>query len=495
MTLFQIGTVAITSDSLPALFAIPAFVSVGLWLSIKNRLFGTLDIALLCAISAIQLMTLPLVTDSYTSQLNIFVLSWPVITFLFGYGAWRLSGRKPLQHWPWYRFGLLTTLLLLTVDLAGAFLITPTPGRVWLLGGAGMMDALVLGPPALTLAFYGVLDCRSPLVFCGAGCRNANKCLHNMVPLAKTTKRTTLPVWKRILLSTVLALVTFLTYAGMCQKDPKAKEPIPIAVAMNLNEFVEGMAAKYGIEEPSILNTGDNTVAFTRKTQSGAHVEIVLGELFAKKPELVDDLDNAKAVLGHEFGHALLFARDQGYPGLLVIAVYVLTLAALLGSMPTKRGIFLAGLLIFIALVTASAGFGVNTNSAIRRMVIGSVALGVLVALRWNATTACRDYFKDHSPTRYAILLASIAAATILFAGMPLIGTLNTKRELFADKIAACEAGQTQIIKVLNLLHPGNQSVFEEWIFDPFHPAPNVRFSALSGLTDQDLAKACKELR
>ena len=494
MVLFQVGSVAITANSLPALIAVPVFVLIGLWLSVKNRLFGMRDVALLCGVSALQLIMLPLVTSVYINQLSIFILAWPIIAFMSGYGAWRLSGRRPLQNWPWYRVGLLITLQMLAVDISAAFLIPPAFGKIWQLGGAGMLDALVLGPPVLTLAFYGLLDCRSPLVFCSRGCRSAGRCLHGITEMnpsaAKTLPLTTI---KRVGLSVLLAFVVFVVHAGFCQQDAKPKKLIPVPLVVSLNDFIGSMADKYRIEPPNLMSSGEDTIAFTRKTNDGAHVEIILGTQFAARGDLSENTANARTVIAHEFGHAILYARDQGFPALLIIGFYVITLAALLFVAPTRKGILIAGALLFVILAAMSLLFGKNTHAAIKTVCLGTTTAGVLIAMFWKEIAPCLKAAGNHLPDRFSVLVAGIAASAILFLVMPVIGAFNSERELFADKIAACEVGQTSIIQVLNLLHPNSRSQIEEWLLDPFHPAPSLRIGSLSSLDKADLESFCQK--
>ncbi len=493
MVFFQAGSVAITANSLPALIAVPVFVLIGLWLSVKNRLFGMLDVALLCGVSSLQLIMLPLVTGTDTNQLSIFILSWPIIAFMSGYGAWRLSGRRPLQNWPWYRFGLLITLLMLAVDIFAAFLIPPASGKIWQLGGAGMLDALVLGPPVLTLAFYGLLDCRSPLVFCSRGCRKAGRCLYGATEDDHSCSSKELPMsaTKRVILAISLGLVVFVGHAGFCQKETKAKNIIAVPLAITLNDFIVTTAEKYQIEPPALVSSGEDTIAFTRKTNDGSHVEIILGSQFAEKEGLSENEANARAVIAHEFGHALLYARDLGFPALLIIGFYIVTLAALLVAAPTKKGMLLVSALLFLVLAAMSLISGKNTHAAIKTVCVGTAIIGFMIAWRWNTFPACRAACGIHCPGRYSILLSGLVASAIFFLGLPLIGSFNTERELFADKIAACEVGQAPIVQVLELLHPGNRSPVEEWLLDPFHPATSLRLKSLLSLSEADLNAFC----
>ena len=181
LLLLQIGNLAITSNAIPSALAIPAYLVVCLWLSVKNKVFRWSDFGLVLLVALPQVVLMPWVAGSTPSVFSVFMLAWPILGFMAGYGAWRLTGNKPLQGWPWYRFGLLITLLLVVVDVGGAFMLSPAPGKIWQLGGAGFRDALVCAPPFFMLTFYLYLDCRSPLVFCSKRCRSANQCFHHRV--------------------------------------------------------------------------------------------------------------------------------------------------------------------------------------------------------------------------------------------------------------------------------------------------------------------------
>lgn len=493
--LYQVGTVAITTNSLPALVAVPLFVAVGFWLSVKNRVLGWLDVVLVLASGLLQVMLMPLITGAGTTQLGVFLLSWPIVGFMCGYGAWRIAGHRPLQNWPWYRFGLLTTLLLLIVDIAGAFVLSPPPGRIWQLGGAGFLDALVLGPPVLTLAFYGFLDCRSSLVFCSKGCRGANQCLHGMVSPKAANTTPTYTLLKRIAISTVLATIVFFVHTGLSQDDIKAKHLLPVSVAMDLNRFIEDVSTKYQIEPPALIQVGEKAVAFTRKSLDGAHVDIYLGEAFATNTKLAENPEIAHAVVAHEIGHAVLLARQQGFPNFLLVAAYVFTLAALLCSMPTRSGTIIASIAMLVGLSVATTYFHVATHAAIKDLVLKSAIVGIFAAFFWKRSTQLPGIMETHLPTRSSFLTASIIAAMLFFFGMPAIGALNTSRELFADRVAACEAGNTQIAAALNLLHPKTAHPLVEGFLDPFHPASHLRLNALSSMSSQEMPALCQHLR
>ena len=174
--LFQVGHFIVTTASLPALCALSAFLGTCGWLSIRRRSFGLADLPFVLVLTAIQTIAAIFFVPVGGSGIGVFTLSWPFLGFLVGYGIWRVAGGMPLRHWPWHRFGLMAGLTIFTVDVAIGVIMPVAPGHAWVLGGAGALDALTLLPPVLTLIYWGLLDCSSPMVFCCKECRTANQC-------------------------------------------------------------------------------------------------------------------------------------------------------------------------------------------------------------------------------------------------------------------------------------------------------------------------------
>ena len=181
LILAQWGDLAITTRSLPALLMVIVYLSVCGWKSLRRGAFGWIDPLVIAGIVLVQLIWLR--TSSVAegaAGLPGYALLAPFMVFLVGYGAWRMLGRRPLANWPWYRFGLVSTLALLMTDIAIALMTPAAPGKVWQLGGACLRDALLMGPPFLMIVFYGLLDCRSRLVFCSKQCVNIGRCRFGM---------------------------------------------------------------------------------------------------------------------------------------------------------------------------------------------------------------------------------------------------------------------------------------------------------------------------
>lgn len=181
LILFLYGDLAITTRSIPSVLAAPVYLLTCLFLCLRRRTLGWQDPLIVAALVAPQLLILKTgaVTEGAAGLAGYLLLA-PYVIFLFGYGAWRLSGRKPLSTWPWPRFGLVSTTALLLTDIGVALLTPAAAGKVWQLGGACMKDALLIGPPFLMIVYYGMLDCRSNWVFCSRKCVDIGRCRFGM---------------------------------------------------------------------------------------------------------------------------------------------------------------------------------------------------------------------------------------------------------------------------------------------------------------------------
>lgn len=181
LILFLHGDLAITTRSLPSMLAVPFYVLLCLDRCVRRRTLGWIDPLIVAGVVALQLAVLKtgLVTDG-ASGLPGYALLAPFMIFLAGYACWRLAGMKPLEGWPWPRFGLVATLSLLFTDIGMALTTPVADGKVWQLGGACLADALLIGPPFLMIVFYGLLDCRSSWVFCSQKCVKLGRCRFGM---------------------------------------------------------------------------------------------------------------------------------------------------------------------------------------------------------------------------------------------------------------------------------------------------------------------------
>lgn len=181
LILFLYGDLAITTRSIPSALAIPVYLLICLVLCIRRRTLGWVDPLIVVALVGVQLalQRTGLVGEG-AAGLPGYSLLMPFMLFLGGYAIWRLAGRKPLENWPWPRFGLVATLTLLLTDIGIALMTPVAAGKVWQLGGACMKDALLIGPPFVMIVFYGLLDCRSSWVFCSQKCVRLGRCRFGM---------------------------------------------------------------------------------------------------------------------------------------------------------------------------------------------------------------------------------------------------------------------------------------------------------------------------
>lgn len=488
--LFQAGPLAITSNSLPSLVAIPVVVLLCLWLSARAGAVRATDAVIVLCVGTIQVAVMPFVTRGTVSQFSIFSLSWPILGFLSGYATWRVSGLRPLRGWPWYRFGLVVALLLLYVDVASAFRIPPAPGRIWQLGGAGLLDTLVLGPPFFMLVFYGLLDCHSPLVFCSRRCRDAKRCLHHSTESNRSSVSPYSSL-KRTCWATALAVGVLFGFTAVDPGNTVAATPIPEAHFRAMQRYVVSLADSYGVPHPELRQTDTYTVAFTGKTNDGSGVVINIGSAYSIRAGA--DFGVTKAVLAHEMGHVVLFAQDKGYPNSLVLALYVLTLAALIWSMPSRTSAACFGGVLLTTLLALARFADLTSHQAIKWTVVGVLIASAVC--KWRGRCASQHDLLKYMPSPSLSIKCSTLAALVFFAGMPAIGALNTSRELFADRIAACEAGVSEIERALTILHPKPSNEILEIFLDPFHPTVASRRNALHALDTPSFDAMCRDMR
>lgn len=181
LILFLYGDLAITTRAIPSLIALPLYLTVCLFLCARRKTWHWSDPLLACAIALVQVMLQKTSTvEVGAAGLSGAALLMPFMIFMAAYAVWRLAGKKPLENWPWPRFGMLATTTILLTDIGVALLTPVAPGKVWQIGGACMKDALLVGPPFIMLVYYGLLDCRSSWVFCSNKCVKLGKCRFGM---------------------------------------------------------------------------------------------------------------------------------------------------------------------------------------------------------------------------------------------------------------------------------------------------------------------------
>lgn len=176
VALIQVGNLAITPRSIPPLFFVGIYLIIFGVLTLKDRLYSRVDLVALGVIVLIQTLFLRTGVVPGGVGLSGGGLLGGFALFLIAYGFWRIAGRRPLMNWPWYRFGLLVTLSVLLTDVSVALLQAPPAGSIWQLGGACYKDALLLGPPVITLLYAAFLVCVTPWTFCSKECIRMGRC-------------------------------------------------------------------------------------------------------------------------------------------------------------------------------------------------------------------------------------------------------------------------------------------------------------------------------
>lgn len=486
----QIGNLALTSNSIPSILATPLYLAVCLGLTVKNSLFRWKDFGLLLMIAAIQILLMPWIAGPNPSAFSVFALAWPTMAFMIGYGTWRLAGKQPLQDWPWYRYGLLVTLLLLLVDIGAAFILSPEQGKIWQLGGAGLLDTLVCAPPLFMLTFYLFLCCRSPLVFCSKACRSANRCLYDVAPPEPAKRAFSYAFWKRSLLSATCAALVILAYPSLTDTSESQSMPLPPDLALYIDPLVAQISAFYEINPPKVMRSNVKAHALTLQEVNGQGVTIFLGETFFNS-QMVNNPDATRTVIAHEMGHAILITANQSYPKLLILFAYLLVLTILIYAMPSPVGTIIYSLIILIMIVVLVRLTGLSVHRTFQLLAIGITGLGVIwaVCISRHISTGNKYAF----PRRYALMLTGTLSIIITFLGFAAIGTLNYRFEFFSDRVAACSVGAEnvgQLLSVIDLRPISNE--FMAAIRDPFHPSIVSRLEALKNFPRDHSQYNCK---
>lgn len=517
--LIRVGHVALTTLSIPSLVAVPLYITLFGWLSAKNRIFGLVDLLLLSGLTLLVVAVgaaSPLKDGGY--GLAGFSLMWPFILFMTGYGIWRLAGGTPLARWPWFRFGLLVTLTLVLADIGVAFTATPPNGGLWQLGGACLGDALVTAPLVLTLIFFGLLDCRSPLVFCSRKCRDQNRCRFGMdgkqcdcaqKPAGEPDKLEPKPMawWGRVVLSMVAGVIIMFAYSAVpfeqaASKQADASAGLKAAMETARSEGLR-IAEAYRIPAPKIEFLESAVPGLTKPPiRAGEASTIELGSV-VQQGRFIEEPVLLQAVVAHEVGHAVQNARGTGFPTLLVLLMYVSSLAVVLLAFKTGRGIFLWASILLGLLISLSYFPGLHAHAALRAVLIGQA---LVAAVLWQRRKSLQEVLParftrltDFWPTPGGFAAAALAGVFTFFALGIYLGGKNVKREHQADRVAACEVGAGPIRAALVELRGNSKkegSDIGSRLFDPFHPLLEERLAAIEALQEAGRLQAdCDAMR
>lgn len=513
------GHVALTTWSIPSMLASPAYLALFGWLSVKNRLPGWVDLLLLAVLSATIALfgTHSPLKDGGFGLAGI-SLFWPFLLFFVGYGIWRLVGGRPLARWPWYRFGLLATMTLLMGDVSVAITAAPPAGGLWQLGGACLGDALVTAPPVLTLIYFGLLDCRSSLVFCSRKCHDLNRCRFGMdgkqcdcaqTPAGAPDKSApqSMPWWGRGVLSMVAGVAIMFAYSAIpfeqtVTKRIEASAGLKVVMEAAMDEG-KRIAEAYRVPEPKIEFIGSAVPGLTKPPiRAGEASTIELGNA-VQQGRFIEDPALLRAVVAHEVGHAIQNARGTGFPTLLVLLMYVSSLAVVLLAFKTGRGIFIWASVLLVLLISLSHFPGLHAHAALRAVLIWQA---LAAAVLWGRQRSLRRVMPARVsrlvalwPTPRGFAAAAVGGVFTFFALGIYLGSKNVERELMADQVAACEVGAGPIRAALMELRGNSKNETGEMgarLFDPFHPLLAERLAAIEALEQAGRLQAeCDAMR
>ena len=476
--LIQLGSIALTPKSLPALFAVVVYLSLFSAKAVAFKKIGALDLLVYAACVSIIVSSFPLTLGSTPTKISFLALSWPFVGFIIFYGLWRVIGKRPFHSWPWYRFGLCVTLSIFTADLIFGLVCLPGAGRVWILGGAGLMDALFLGPMVLTGFYYAYLDCKSPLVFCGKNCRQANKCLYPAPEPAHTESEQRLSIFALIGKSIIVLFGSILIlHFGQDVQVLKKTDPETFqAVIPELRAHLEKLSEKFNIPTPQLRFVNVDTYAFTLPPDSQNKMSVIqLGNKIVEQILPEKSIDILEAIITHEFGHAILFNQGQKIPALEIMGVYLLAISvSLLGFFGKVRALLI---IIFVDIVLfrgATSWLLFSTKDSILLIIVANTALGfTTINSKLSRITGI-----PFNPV--AALIACFASFAILFLGNYWLGKKNHEIEFFADTIALCESKPGAYLSFFESL-PQKRQDFWTAIHDPYHPSVTDRIAKIKG--------------
>jgi hypothetical protein len=291
----------------------------------------------------------------------------------------------------------------------------------------------------------------------------------------------------RFLTALLLSLLIVPTANNLIPDRSPAVASLPATLVAEINEHVAQLATTYGITTPSVhflaTKIAGVTLQNTADKKNGA-ADIQLGkpvqrEIYQTHPELL------KAIVSHELGHAVMDARNDEFPALLIIAMYGIGLMAILVCFPTIRGIALAASFITLSLVVLM--LCPRWPNAHMAYVTFIFLVGIkAVLLIWIPPKKHLDenvvrYLTPHVPSvRTFVISAAIALPSFLIASW-WIGAMNIERELRADVIGACAVSPEAMRNALLNLSDKPVSRWQDAL-DSFHPSMAERLAVLEEL-------------
>jgi hypothetical protein len=301
----------------------------------------------------------------------------------------------------------------------------------------------------------------------------------------------------RFVTALLLSLLIVPTANNLIPDRSPAVASLPATLVAEINDHVARLAKTYGITTPSVhflaTKIAGVTLPNTADRKNGA-ADIQLGkpvqqEIYQTHPELL------KAIVSHELGHAVMDARNDEFPALLIIAMYGIGLMIILACFPTIRGMVLAA--TFITLSLAVLMLCPRWPNAHTAYVTFIFLVGIkAVLLIWVPPKKHLDpnvvrYLTPHVPSVRTFVISACIALPAFLIGSWQIGALNIERELRADVIGACAVSPKAMRDALLNLSDKPVSRWNESI-DSFHPSMAERLAILEELeTPQVHQQAC----
>ncbi len=302
----------------------------------------------------------------------------------------------------------------------------------------------------------------------------------------------------RVAMAALLALmITPLAnnISGSAVTEALAAYPVPAAA--EAEDKLASLAKQYGIEKPTLRfvesKVAGNTSAEKVGPENGA-VVIRLGSPL-QRPAYQENPEFLKAVVSHEFGHAVMIARNDDFPAASIIGMYGIGLFILLLVFPTKRGLLIgsAGFTALLAGMTMFPRWEVINNAYLALM----FGMPVAACTVWlgKIRIGLPPRLVAHLPTTRNLALASLLAAPVFLTSSWAVGSMNAERELRADVIGACATSPSSMKRALLSLNDKPPSTWNE-AFDHFHPPMSLRMAVLDALQDAPvMALGCAAVR
>ncbi len=200
-----------------------------------------------------------------------------------------------------------------------------------------------------------------------------------------------------------------------------------------------------------------------------------------------DNPDLLKAVASHEFGHAVMIARNDSFPTWAILVMYAAGLFPFLVVFSTVRSIAFAALAMTtgLGIVMLNPTWGIAHSAYIFFQTMISLA----AVMAWILG------FGKYMPCAKALGIAGIVALPLFHGSSYLIGQMNVQRELRADAFGACLTSPTTMRDALLALSDARPSPVKE-AFDTFHPSMQDRIAILEAQATPSLgAKTCQSLK